>query len=390
MTGTLGDGADPDRVRRPPLDRVEGRSRRRARAATSRSSTSRAARRQHRLGRRQRPHGDERPAVNSVSGDAVVGEVFGDLTAGTVSGDLIVRAAGPGEVGLKAVSGDVVVAMRRGLRVRSTSTRSAARSARSSTSATRPRAATGRRRTSAFAPSAATSGSRARRKRSRSGVRGLWRHRDFLSLWGAETISQFGSQVSLLALPLVAILVLEESAFKVAALTSVEFLPFLLFTLPAGVWVDRLRRKPILVLGNVGRAVALMSVPIGTGRGLTIWQLYAVGFAVGVCTVFDVAYQSYIPALVGARTSSRRTRSSRSAAAANIAGPGMAGGLVALLTAPVAVLVDASATSPPPSCSSASASRRRRHRGRSDGRSGPSSVRASATSSGTRTSARWW
>ena len=71
---------------------------------------------------------------------------------------------------------------------------------------------------------------------------GLWRHRDFLSFWGAETISQFGTQVSLLALPLVAILVLEESAFKIAALTSVEFMPFLLFTLPAGVWVDRLRR----------------------------------------------------------------------------------------------------------------------------------------------------
>ncbi len=79
---------------------------------------------------------------------------------------------------------------------------------------------------------------------------GLWRHRDFLSLWGAETISQFGTQVTLLALPLVAILALEESAFRVAALTSVEFLPFLLFTLPAGVWVDRLRRQPILILGE--------------------------------------------------------------------------------------------------------------------------------------------
>ncbi len=94
---------------------------------------------------------------------------------------------------------------------------------------------------------------------------GLWRHRDFLSLWGAETISQFGSQVSFLALPLVAILVLEESAFNVASLTSIEFLPFLLFTLPAGVWVDRLRRKPILVLGNVGRGGGLA---LGAGRAL--------------------------------------------------------------------------------------------------------------------------
>ena len=171
-----------------------------------------------------------------------------------------------------------------------------------------------------------------------------WRHRDFLSLWGAETISQFGTQVSLLALPLVAILVLEESAFKIAALTSVEFLPFLLFTLPAGVWVDRLRRKPILVLGNVGRAVALLSVPIVYWvGGLTIWQLYVVGFAVGTCTVFfDVAYQSYIPALVGREdVVEANSKLEISRAAANIAGPGMAGGLIALLTAPVAVLVDA-------------------------------------------------
>ena len=173
---------------------------------------------------------------------------------------------------------------------------------------------------------------------------GLWRHRDFLSLWGAETISQFGTQVSLLALPLVAILVLEESAFKIAALTSVEFLPFLLFTLPAGVWVDRLRRKPILVLGNVGRAVALLSVPVVYWvGGLTIWQLYVVGFAVGVCTVFfDVAYQSYIPALVGREdVVEANSKLEISRAAAMVAGPGMAGGLVALLTAPVAVLLDA-------------------------------------------------
>ena len=173
---------------------------------------------------------------------------------------------------------------------------------------------------------------------------GLWRHRDFLSLWGAETISQFGTQVSLLALPLVAIIVLEESAFKIAALTSVEFLPFLLFTLPAGVWVDRLRRKPILVLGNVGRAVALLSVPVVYWvGGLTIWQLYGVGFAIGVCTVFvDVASQSDIPALVGREdVVEANSKLEISRAAAMVAGPGMAGGLVALLTAPVAVLLDA-------------------------------------------------
>jgi MFS family permease len=173
---------------------------------------------------------------------------------------------------------------------------------------------------------------------------GLWRHRDFLSLWGAETISQFGSQVSFLALPLVAILVLEESAFNVAALTSLQFLPFLLFTLPAGVWVDRLRRKPILVLGDLGRAVALLSVPLAHWFGtLTIWHLFVVAFVHGVCTVFfDVAYQSYLPALVGRdQVVEGNAKLEISRAAANIGGPGMAGGLVAALSAPVAVILDA-------------------------------------------------
>jgi MFS family permease len=173
---------------------------------------------------------------------------------------------------------------------------------------------------------------------------GLWRHRDFLSLWGAETISQFGTQVSLLGLPLVAILVLEESSFLVAALTTAEFLPFLLFALPAGVWVDRLRRRPILILGDLGRAAALVSVPVAYWLGvLTIWQLYAVGFATGICTVFfDVAYQSYLPALIGRdQIVEGNSKLEVSRSAANIAGPGLAGGLVAALTAPAAILADA-------------------------------------------------
>src|ERR687896_1159887 len=74
---------------------------------------------------------------------------------------------------------------------------------------------------------------------------GLWRHGDFLRLWGAQTISQFGSQVTLLALPLAAIVTLEASAFEVALLGALEYAPFLIFTLPAGVWVDRLRRRPL-------------------------------------------------------------------------------------------------------------------------------------------------
>ncbi len=173
---------------------------------------------------------------------------------------------------------------------------------------------------------------------------GLWRHGDFLKLWSAETISRFGSEISGLALPLVAIVVLHESAFKVALLATIAFLPFILFTLPAGVWVDRLPRRPILVAGDLGRALALVSVPLAYAfDALTIWQLYAVGFFVGIGTVFfDVAYQSYLPSLVSRHQlveGNSKLEVSRSAS--QIGGPGAAGGLIALLTAPGAVLVDA-------------------------------------------------
>src|SRR5919197_6142992 len=129
---------------------------------------------------------------------------------------------------------------------------------------------------------------------------GLWRHADFLKLWSAETVSQVGSQVSGLAIPLVAIITLDVSAFQVALLNVVEFAPFVLVSLPAGVWVDRLPRRPILIAGDLGRAGLLLSIPVAYAFDvLTIWQLYAVGFAFGVLTVFfDVAYQSYLPSLV--------------------------------------------------------------------------------------------
>jgi MFS family permease len=172
----------------------------------------------------------------------------------------------------------------------------------------------------------------------------LWRNGDFLLLWAAQTISQFGSQISGLALPLVAILVLDASAFEVAALGVAEFLPFAIFSLPAGVWVDRLRRKPILVTADWGRAFALVSIPLAhLADWLTIWQLYTVGFVVGVFTVFfDVAYQSYLPSLVTREQlveGNSKLEVSRSGA--QVAGPGIAGVLIAALTAPYAVLADA-------------------------------------------------
>jgi MFS family permease len=173
---------------------------------------------------------------------------------------------------------------------------------------------------------------------------GLWRKSDFLKLWSAETVSQFGTQISELALPLAAIDVLHASAFEVAALTTVEFLPFLLVSLPAGVWVDRLPRRPILIGGDLARAGLLASIPIAYFfDALTIWQLYAVGFVVGIATVFfDIAYQSYLPALVERQEiidGNAKLEISRSAA--QTGGPGLAGVLIGLLKAPPAILIDA-------------------------------------------------
>ena len=172
----------------------------------------------------------------------------------------------------------------------------------------------------------------------------LWGHRDFVRLWGAQTISQFGSQISIVALPLVAIVSLEATPVQVAALGAVEMLPFLLVALPAGVWVDRLPRKPILVLTDLGRGVALATIPLAYAADmLAIGQLYVVGFVVGVCTVFfDVAYQSYLPALVTrAQLVEGNSKLEVSRSVAQLGGPGVGGLLVSAITAPLALLADA-------------------------------------------------
>jgi MFS family permease len=173
---------------------------------------------------------------------------------------------------------------------------------------------------------------------------GLWQHRDFRNLWAAETISVFGSQIGGFALPLVAIITLDASPFAVSALVVVEFAPFLLISLPAGVLVDRMARRPILVLGDLGRFAALLTIPIAYWLDvLTIWQLFGVGFFFGICTVFfDVAYQSYLPSLVD-RTQlvEGNSKLEVSRSASGLAGPALAGVLVDLLRAPVAILFDA-------------------------------------------------
>ena len=175
-------------------------------------------------------------------------------------------------------------------------------------------------------------------------LRGLWRHSEFVKLWTGQTISRFGSEISALAIPLAAALVLNASPAQMGFLGAFEFAPFLLLSLFAGVWVDRLPRRPILIVADVGRAILLGSIPVAALLGvLRIEQLYAVGLLSGVLTVFfDVAYQAYLPVLVSRdHLVEGNSKLEVSRSVAQIAGPGVAGALVQLVTAPIAVAVDA-------------------------------------------------
>jgi MFS family permease len=173
---------------------------------------------------------------------------------------------------------------------------------------------------------------------------GLWRHPEFLKLWTGQTISEFGTQISQLAIPLTAALALNATPADMGLLGAFQFAPFLLLSLFAGVWVDRTRRRPILIVADIGRALLLGSIPLAALLGvLRMEQLYVVGLLSGVLSVFfDVAYQSYLPVLVSRdHLVEGNSKLEVSRSVAQIAGPGVAGGLVQLITAPAAVVVDA-------------------------------------------------
>ncbi|MDQ1510805.1 MAG: hypothetical protein QOG50_2649 [Actinomycetota bacterium] len=139
-----------------------------------------------------------------------------------------------------------------------------------------------------------------RRRSPKTERRSLWRHRDFTLLWAGQTVSEVGSSVTTLALPLVAVLVLHATTFEVGALAACTNLPFLLVALPAGAWVDRWRKRSVLLRSDAGRVFVLGSVPVAQAfHHLGLVQLYVVALLAGVLTVFfDVAYQSFLPALV--------------------------------------------------------------------------------------------
>jgi MFS family permease len=166
----------------------------------------------------------------------------------------------------------------------------------------------------------------------------------FRRLWFGQSVSEFGSQVTTLALPLAAVLVLHASTFQVGLLTTTGFAGFLLIGLPAGVWVDRVRRKPVMIAADVARTLVLASVPVAYGLGvLTLAQLYVVTFIHGVATVFfDVACMSLVPGLVGRRhVAEANARLQATVSVAQVSGPSAAGFLIGLLSAPVAFVADA-------------------------------------------------
>ena len=173
---------------------------------------------------------------------------------------------------------------------------------------------------------------------------GLWRHPDFLKLWGSLTITHFGGHITFLALPLAAALLLNASAFEIGVLTALEALPYPLFGLFAGVLVDRSPKLRVIIWADIGRGLALLAVPLCAWFGvLSMPVLYVAGFLVGTGTVIGwPAYQVFMTERVGRdRLVEANAKIGISDSAAQLMGPGLAGALIHWLTAPIAVLLDA-------------------------------------------------
>ena len=175
-------------------------------------------------------------------------------------------------------------------------------------------------------------------------ARSLWRHHDFRQLWIGDTISQVGTQLSQLALPVLAVTLLHAGPREMGVLTAFETLAFLVVGLPAGAWVDRWHKKRVLMTGDVVRALAFGSLPLAWALGhLQLAQLYVVALVAGVATVFfDVAYQSYLPAIVdGDQMVDGNAKLQASQSVAQVAGPALGGALLRVVAAPVLIAGDA-------------------------------------------------
>ncbi len=175
-------------------------------------------------------------------------------------------------------------------------------------------------------------------------ITGLWQNPDFIKLWVGQAISAFGSHITWQALPLTAMLLLAASPTELGFLAAAGTAPVLVFGLVAGVWVDRLPRRPIMIAADLGRTVLLGSIPLAAIFGtLTLLQLFVVASLTGLLTVFfDIADQSYLPSLVEhEHIMEGNSKISASRSLAEITGQPVGGLLVQLITAPFAIAVDA-------------------------------------------------
>ena len=171
----------------------------------------------------------------------------------------------------------------------------------------------------------------------------LWRNPSFVRVWTAASISIFGSLITRLALPFAAILVLGSGAIEVALLRGIELVAALIFGLVAGAWVDRLRRRPVLIWADLGRAVLLASIPVAFALGvLTFPQLLVVsGLTAILTTFFDSADTAYLPTIVERdQLVDANAALSASGSVSEFAAFGITGFLVQLLTAPIAIAID--------------------------------------------------
>ncbi|MFC7613825.1 MFS transporter [Actinokineospora soli] len=168
----------------------------------------------------------------------------------------------------------------------------------------------------------------------------LRHHPDFRRLWVGDTIAQFGTAVGNIVLPLLAVGLLNASAFEMGVLTAAESAAFLLLGLPAGAWVDRVRRRPLMIRMDLARAALLLTVPVAWWLGaLTFTHLVLVALLVGTCTVFfDVGYQSYLPSLVGREHLVEGNAKLQASHSVAHAGPALGGGAAQLLGAASALV----------------------------------------------------
>ncbi|MFB7614510.1 MFS transporter [Kitasatospora sp. NPDC056181] len=173
---------------------------------------------------------------------------------------------------------------------------------------------------------------------------GLWRQRNFAALWSAHTVSQFGTQISFFVLPVLALTTVGATPGQLGLVAAAETLPFLLVGLPAGALLDQWDRRRVMIVADAGRAAVICVLPLGYALDLLgVPLLCAVAFVTGLFTVFfDIADQAFLPSVVGrTQTAAGNSRLEFSRSAAELAGPGLAGLLLQVVTAPLILLADA-------------------------------------------------